>query len=632
MGSESRTETPRGKRLAVLALGALGVVYGDIGTSPLYALRQSFHESFRLTVVPENVLGVLSLVFWALVLVVSVKYVVFVLRADNHGEGGVIALAALVTRMEEGREGSKRFLLLMGLFGAALLYGDGMITPAISVLSAVEGLKVATPVFQPYVVPITVVILVGLFLFQSRGTGRVGRAFGPVILVWFFVIAALGVYQIVREPGVLEAVSPHHAVLYFARNGPRSMLVLGSVFLVVTGGETLYADLGHFGRRPIRATWFTIVLPALLLNYFGQGALLIRDPSAVANPFYRMGPHWAIYPMVAIATAATVIASQAVISGAYSLTKQAIQLGYSPRLRIEHTSEREIGQIYVPEVNWVLMIACVALVIGFKTSSNLAAAYGVAVTTSMIITTILFFHLARDGWHWRLPVALGLSGLFLVVDVSFWTMNLVKIPAGGWFPLVVAGTVYLLMTTWKSGRRLLAARMKARELPLTDFLDNVMHHPPIRVPGTAVFMFTDPQGTPRALLHNLKHNRVLHEQVVVLSVLTENVPHVPETDRVTLVARGKGFYTLILQYGFMDDVDVGRELRKLDGRDGLALKPMATTYFLGRESLVPSPGGPGMARWRERLFAFMSQNARSPTSYFDLPPNQVVEIGARIEL
>ncbi len=632
MEGGSTTGGPTGKRLAVLSLAALGVVYGDIGTSPLYALRESFHESYRMPVAPGNVLGVLSLIFWSLILVISVKYLVFVLRADNRGEGGILALAALVTRMEEGREGSKRLLILLGLFGAALLYGDGMITPAISVLSAVEGLKVATPMFEAYVVPITVVILIGLFLFQRRGTESVGRVFGPVTLVWFSTLAALGIYQIVQEPGVLWAVSPHHAVMFFVHNGLKGMLVLGSIFLVVTGGEALYADMGHFGARPIRLAWFAVVLPALLLNYFGQGALLIRNPAAVENPFYRMGPGWAIYPLVIIATAATVIASQAVISGSYSLAMQSIQLGYSPRLQIEHTSEQEIGQIYIPEVNWALMIACIGLVIGFGSSSNLAAAYGVAVTTTMVITTILFYRLARDGWEWPLPAALGLCSLFLVMDLAFWASNLVKIPAGGWFPLVVAGAIYVLMTTWRSGRRLLASRMKAREIPITDFIDNVMQHPPTRVPGTAVFMFSDPQGTPRALLHNLKHNRVLHEQVIFLAVTTDDVPHVPLSERVTLVPRGKGFYTVIFKYGFMDDLDVARELQKLDGKEGLALQPMTTAYFLGRETLVPSHDGAGLAFWRERLFAFMSHNARSPASYFRLPPNQVVEIGARIEL
>ncbi len=632
MEQGSTGEGPSGKRLAVLSLAALGVVYGDIGTSPLYALRESFHESYSMPVEPTNVLGVLSLIFWSLLLVISVKYLVFVLQADNRGEGGILALASLVTPMEEGREGSRRVLILLGLFGAALLYGDGMITPAISVLSAVEGLQVATPVFQSYVVPITVVILILLFFFQSEGTERVGRVFGPITLVWFLVLGLLGIYQIVQEPSVLWAMSPHHAVRFFTHNGLRGILVLGSVFLVVTGGEALYADMGHFGSKPIRITWFAVVLPGLLLNYFGQGALLIRNPAAIENPFYRMGPEWAVYPMVVMATAATVIASQAVISGSYSLAMQSIRLGYSPRLQIEHTSESEIGQIYIPEVNWALMVACIGLVIGFGSSSNLASAYGVAVTTTMVITTILFYVLAREKWNWPLWAALGLSALFIVVDLAFWLTNLVKIPSGGWFPLVVAAGVFLLMTTWRSGRRLLASRMKARELPIADFIENVMRHPPMRVPGTAIFMFSDPQGTPRALLHNLKHNKVLHEQVVCLAIRGEDVPHVRTADRVTLVPRRHGFFTLILKYGFMDDVDVEREMAKLHGEQGLDLKPMTTTYFLGRETLVPSDDGSGMAFWRERLFAFMSHNARSPAPFFGLPPNRVVEIGARVEL
>jgi KUP system potassium uptake protein len=631
MAEEGNGDGPTGRRLAVLSLAALGVVYGDIGTSPLYAFRESFHESYALPVQAVNVLGVLSLIFWSLVLVISVKYLIFVLRADNRGEGGILALTALVTPMA-ARKGGRRTLLLLGLFGAALLYGDGMITPAISVLSAVEGLRVATPVFTDYVIPITVGILVALFLFQKRGTEGVGKVFGPVTLVWFAMLAVLGVSQIVRQPGVLSAVNPLHALRFFGANGVKGFLVLGSVFLVVTGGEALYADLGHFGARPIRITWFAVVLPALLLNYFGQGALLLRDPTAVENPFYHMGPAWAVYPMVVVATAAAVIASQAIISGSYSLAMQSMQLGYSPRLQIEHTSEREIGQIYMPGINWALAIACIGLVLGFKTSSNLAAAYGVAVTTTMVITTVLFFVLAHERWKWPLPVAAGLSGLFMLMDGSFWLANMTKIPAGGWFPLVVAGSVFLLMTTWRSGRRLLADRMKARELPFADFIGDIVGHPPARVPGTAVFMFSDPDGTPRALLHNLRHNRVLHEQIVSLSVRTEDVPHVPPADRVELTPRPGGFYTLILHYGFMDDIDVPDVLGRLHGQEGLKLKPLATTYFLGRETLVPSSNGSGMAMWRERLFAFMSHNARSPASYFRLPPNQVVELGARIEL
>jgi KUP system potassium uptake protein len=631
MEAAGTKEKASGKRLAVLSLAALGVVYGDIGTSPLYAIRESFHESYALPVDPNNVLGVLSLIFWSLVVVISVKYLVFVLRADNRGEGGILALTALVTPVASGK-GGRRALLLLGLFGAALLYGDGMITPAISVLSAVEGIQVATPVLAEWVIPVTVVILIGLFLFQRRGTEGVGKVFGPVTLVWFTVLATLGLYQIVLEPRVLVAVSPWHAVTFFVHNGVRGFLVLGSVFLVVTGGEALYADMGHFGPRPIRLTWFALVLPALLLNYFGQGALLIRDPGAIDSPFYHTAPDWALVPLVVLATAATVIASQAVISGSFSLAMQSMQLGFSPRLRIDHTSELEKGQIYIPEVNWVLMVACIGLVIGFGSSSNLAAAYGVAVTTTMVITTALFYVLARERWRWPLPVAIGATTVFAVVDVSFWIANLTKIPAGGWFPLAVAGAVFVLMTTWQSGRRLLAGRMKARELPLGDFIESIGRHPPTRVPGTAVFMFSDPEGTPRALLHNLKHNKVLHEQVLSLAVTTEDVPHVDPADRVSLLRRPEGFYSLVVQYGFMDDIDVPAVLRSLDGRDGLRLKPLATTYFLGQETLVPGENGSRMASWRKRLFAFMSHNARSPASFFRLPPSQVVEIGARIQL
>ena len=623
--------TPSGRRLAVLSLAALGVVYGDIGTSPLYAIRESFHESYGLAVTAENVLGVLSLIFWALVLVISVKYLAVVLRADNRGEGGILALTALVAPLHDGRH-HRGLLVVLGLFGAALLYGDGMITPAISVLSAVEGLRVATPVFQRWVVPLTCVVLVGLFLFQRRGTEGVGKVFGPITLVWFAVLAALGVYQIAREPSVLTAVLPTHAVAFFVHNRLRGFLVLGSVFLVVTGGEALYADMGHFGTRPIRLMWFAVVLPALLLNYFGQGALLVRTPSAIENPFYRMGPPWAVYPLVGLATAATVIASQAVISGSFSLAMQSVQLGYSPRLGIEHTSASEFGQIYIPAVNWALMLACIGLVVGFGSSSALAAAYGVAVTTTMVITTLLFYAVAREHWGWSRPVALGVASLFMVVDLSFWAANLTKIPAGGWFPLLVAGVVFLLMTTWKTGRRVLARRMKAREIPLADFLESIRAHPPARVCGTAVFMFRDADSTPRALLHNLKHNKVLHEQVVLLSVVTEAAPRIPASERVTVLAWGQGFSSVIVHYGFMEDADVPSVLRELDGRDGLRLKPMETTYFLGRETLVPSDDGSGMLFWRERLFAFMSHNARPPTTFFRLPPNQVVEIGARVEL
>jgi KUP system potassium uptake protein len=576
---------------------------------------------------------VLSLIFWSLILVISIKYLVLILRADNRGEGGILALTTLVTPIASlGHRGSRRPLVLLGLFGAALLYGDGMITPAISVLSAVEGLEVAAPVLQPFVIPITVAILVALFLFQSRGTEGVGRVFGPVTAVWFVTLATLGISQIMRAPIILTAVNPLHAIGFFLANGGRAFLVLGSVFLVVTGGEALYADMGHFGRRPTRLTWYAFVLPALLLNYFGQGALLLLQPQAIENPFYRMGPQWATYPLIVMATAATVIASQAVISGSFSLAMQSVQLGYSPRLEIVHTSARERGQIYIPPVNWALMLACIALVVGFGSSSNLAAAYGVAVTTTMVVTTVLFYVLARERWHWPLWLSLIVAGFFLLIDLAFWGANLLKIPAGGWFPLVAAAIVFTLMTTWRRGRQILQERMGARELQLDEFLENLRKFPPPRVPGTAVFMFGKTDATPRALLHNLEHNKVLHEQVVFLAVLTEEVPHVDRDARVTIVPRGPGFYSIILRYGFMEDVDVPAELALLDGRDGLQLKRLETTYFLGRENLIPTRDRKGMALWREYLFVVMSRNARGATEFFRLPPNRVVELGAQIEL
>jgi KUP system potassium uptake protein len=576
---------------------------------------------------------VLSLIFWSLILVISIKYLVLILRADNRGEGGILALTTLVTPIASlGHRGSRRPLVLLGLFGAALLYGDGMITPAISVLSAVEGLEVAAPVLQPFVIPITVAILVALFLFQSRGTEGVGRVFGPVTAVWFVTLATLGISQIMRAPIILTAVNPLHAIGFFLANGGRAFLVLGSVFLVVTGGEALYADMGHFGRRPTRLTWYAFVLPALLLNYFGQGALLLLQPQAIENPFYRMGPQWATYPLIVMATAATVIASQAVISGSFSLAMQSVQLGYSPRLEIVHTSARERGQIYIPPVNWALMLACIALVVGFGSSSNLAAAYGVAVTTTMVVTTVLFYVLARERWHWPLWLSLIVAGFFLLIDLAFWGANLLKIPAGGWFPLVAAAIVFTLMTTWRRGRQILQERMGARELQLDEFLVNLRKFPPQRVPGTAVFMFGKTDATPRALLHNLEHNKVLHEQVVFLAVLTEEVPHVDRDARVTIVPRGPGFCSIILRYGFMEDVDVPAELALLDGRDGLQLKRLETTYFLGRENLIPTRDRKGMALWREYLFVVMSRNARGATEFFRLPPNRVVELGAQIEL
>ncbi|HYH79739.1 MAG TPA: potassium transporter Kup [Longimicrobium sp.] len=622
-------EQPTGRYLFILSFAALGVVYGDIGTSPLYAMREAFRPETGITPTPGNVLGILSLIFWALILVISIKYLAFVMQADNRGEGGMIALTALVVprKADTGKAG---ILVMLGLFGASLLYGDSMITPAISVLSAVEGLEVATPFFTPYVVPITIVILVGLFVVQRHGTGGIGRVFGPVTLLWFLVLGTLGAIEIARHPAVLTAVNPVHAVRFFIVNRAAAFFVLGSVFLAVTGGEALYADMGHFGRRPIRITWFALVLPALVLNYFGQGALIINDPAAVEHPFFLLAPGWATYPLVTLATAATVIASQAVISGAFSLTRQAMQLGYLPRVHIEHTSSREIGQIYIPGVNWLLMLACIGLVAGFRESSSLANAYGVAVTTDMVFTTLLFAAVARKRWHWSWWRVGALGAAFLVVDLAFWGANLEKIPHGGWFPLVVAAVIFAGMTTWKTGRRILSSRMHATTLPFELFLQDVERRSPPRVPGTAVFMYGNPDGTPPALLHNLVHNKVLHERVVLLTVDTQEIPLVAEEERVEVKELGSGFYRVVVRYGFVEEPDIPAALARVS-MPGLDLRPMSTSYFLGRETLIPS-SKPGMAMWREHLFSVMSRNARTATSFYRLPPNRVVELGAQIEL
>lgn len=628
-GGPARQSPPSGKALGLLSLTALGIVYGDIGTSPLYAIRESFLAEHGVPVATETVLGVLSLVLWSLILVISVKYLGFILRADNHGEGGILALAARATAMGQGAANSHPWLVALGLFGTALLYGDGAITPAISVLSAIEGLEVATPIFAPFVLPITIAILVVLFASQRFGTALVGRAFGPVTLLWFGTLAVLGTAQLIREPSVLAAVDPRHAVRLFMDHGFHAFLVLGSVFLVVTGGEALYADLGHFGRRPIRLAWFAIVLPALLLNYFGQGALLIHDPAAATNPFYQMTPGWALYPVVGIATAATVIASQALISGAFSLTMQATQLGCIPRVTIEHTSASMFGQIYIPVVNWALMVACIALVVGFGSSSNLAAAYGVAVTTTMVITTLLFAVVARERWRWSRWVVGGITGAFLVVDLAFWAANLLKIPHGGWFPLVVGGLLMTVMTTWRRGRAILTERVKSAVIPAADFVGQIERHPPNRVPGIAVFLYSHSGATPPALLHNLKHNRVLHEHVLLVSVATEDRPTVPAQLRAHVTALGGGLQQVVLRYGFMEEPDVPADLRK--AAIGVELKPMNTTYFLGRETIVRSRTH-RMARWRVALFRVMNRNALSASAFFRLPPNRVVELGAQIEL
>ena len=626
---------PRGKALAALAVGALGVVYGDIGTSPLYALRECFEGAHGVPPTPENVLGVLSLVFWAMTFVVSFKYVAMVMRADNRGEGGVLALVALVSKHETSRRG-RRALVLLGLFGAALLYGDGAITPAISVLGAVEGLSVAAPALHDAVVPLAVVILVALFAFQRRGTAAVGAVFGPVMLVWFAAIAVLGVRGVLLDPSVLLAFSPAYGASFFARNGAQGFLVLGGVVLVITGGEALYADMGHFGKRPIRLAWFAVALPALFLNYLGQGAILLHDPAAARNPFYLLAPGWALYPLIGIATVAAIVASQALISGAYSLTRQAVQLGYSPRVTIRHTSSREIGQIYLPEVNAALGAATVALVLGFRSSSSLAAAYGIAVTGTMTITTLLFHRVARDRWRWPRRRVWPLTILFLGVDLAFFGANLVKIEEGGWFPIVAAAAIFSALATWKRGREELARMMEGAGLPLDLFLRDMGRRPLQRVPGTAVFLTGNTATVSPVLLHHLKHLKVLHERVVLTSLLTREVPAVPEEERVTVKDLGHGFIQVIARYGFMETPNVPRLFESLPARAApgeprLEIKPMETTFFLGRETLLPT-GRATMARWRKRLFIIMARNAQTASAFFGLPPNRVVEMGAQVEL
>ncbi|MFL5348453.1 MAG: potassium transporter Kup [Hyalangium sp.] len=618
----------------MLALGALGVVYGDIGTSPLYALRECFSGPHGIHPTPDNVMGVLSLIFWALITIVSVKYLLFVMRADNRGEGGILALMALVMHRPRGARAphpARPVLLTLGLFGAALLYGDGLITPAISVLSAVEGLSVATPVFESFIIPITLVVLLVLFLVQRHGTGGIGIVFGPLMCVWFLTLAVLGVAELVHNPTVLWALSPVYAVRFFMANGGQGFLVLGAVFLVVTGGEALYADMGHFGYKPIRSAWFMLVLPALMLNYLGQGALLLRDAEGARNPFYLLAPGWALYPLVVLSTVATVIASQALISGAFSITRQAMQLGYCPRMEVVHTSAEEKGQIYLPGLNFMLLVGVVLLVLGFRTSSALAAAYGIAVTATMAITTVLSYVVFRERWNVRRAVALPVAGLLLAVDVSFFGANAVKIADGGWFPLALGVAIFTLMTTWKRGREILAAKLRAASMDLKDLLESFKgEHAPLRVPGTAVFMTGNPEGSPPALLHNLKHNKVLHEQVVLLTILAEDVPHVVGDERVEVNPLEQGFVRVIARYGFMENPSIPDILKR--GREqGLQFQLMSTSFFLGRETLIPAKK-PGMPVWREALFSWMSRNARSATAFFRIPPNRVVELGTQVEL
>jgi len=626
-----KTNSPKGRYLAGLMLGALGVVYGDIGTSPLYALRECFHATHGVMPTPANVMGVLSLIFWSLILVVSVKYLGFVLRADNKGEGGILSLLALAFGdLLQGHSRSRTAVVVLGIFGAALLYGDGVITPSISVLSAIEGLGVATHKLDHFILPITILVLVGLFAGQKFGSGRVGKVFGPVMVVWFVVLSVLGVKGILLAPEVLKSVSPWHALHFILENRFAAFVVMGAVFLAVTGAEALYADLGHFGAKPIRRTWFVFVLPALLLNYFGQGALLIVQPEARVNPFYLLAPSWALYPLVALATAATVIASQALISGAFSITMQAIQLGYLPRMEVRHTSSEERGQIYLPLVNSMLLISCICLVLGFRSSSALSAAYGLAVTLDMLITTTLFYFAARRLWGWSALRTGMLCAGFLVLELVFFSANSLKILHGGWFPLLAATVVFTVMLTWKQGRRLLGERLSASLLPFEVFLEGIRNSRAHRVRGTAVFMSGNPSGTPLALLHNLKHNKVLHERVLLLTLLTVEEPHVAAADRLKVEPLTDGFWRVSVRIGFMEKPEVPAILT-LCAAQGLPINPDDTTYFLSRETIL-STTLPGMARWRERLFAFLSRNAQPATTFFGLPANRVVELGMQVEL
>jgi len=628
--------TGHNSRLLPLTLTALGVVYGDIGTSPLYAMRECFFGSHSVPPTYENVVGVLSLIIYALLLVVSLKYVALVLRADNQGEGGILALTALIPGRGVGRRGSstrlavgRPVLIALGIFGTALLYGDGMITPAISVLGAIEGLEVVTPLFSPYVVPITVAILIGLFSIQKFGTHRVGGLFGPIVIVWFVAIAALGVLWIGREPAVLGAFDPRHAITFFRANGFMGFAVLGAVFLVVTGGEALYADMGHFGRNPIRLAWFALVLPSLVLNYLGQGALLLINPAAT-HPFFMLAPSWALIPLVVIATAAATIASQALISGSFSITRQAVQLGLAPRLDVEHTSAREMGQVYVPRVNWALMVATVAIVIGFGSSGAMAAAYGIAVTLTMIITVLLLYIVMTERWHWPKPAALAVMTTFLVIDLAFFGANALKIMQGGWLPLVVAMVLFTVMTTWRRGRQIVAERLASRAVPLADFFATVDSTQPARVSGTAVYMSAQATGMPTALVHNLQYNKVLHERVIILTVATVQQPHASPDDRVAVEVLGHGLFNVRLQYGFMEDPDVPAALAEAADR-GLRFDPADVVYFLGRQTILVTDRE-GMALWREKLFVLMSRNAVRATAYFHLPPERVVELGVQVEM
>ncbi len=619
-----------GERLAVLALAALGVVYGDIGTSPLYAVKEVFAGNHPIPVTDANIFGSLSLFFWALIIVVSVKYVSFIMRADNRGEGGIMALIALALHDAQGKPGRAKAIMIIGILGAAMFYGDGMVTPAISVLSAVEGLEVATPAFKPFVIPLTMVVLFVLFFVQRHGTATVGAAFGPVMLIWFGTLALLGLYNVIDHPAIFAALNPAYGLEFLLENKAMALVAMGNVVLAVTGAEALYADMGHFGRKPIQRAWFAFVLPALVLNYFGQGALILAEPEAASSPFFHLAPDWALYPLVGLATLATVIASQAVISGAFSVTRQAMQLGFVPRMEVQHTSEKEAGQIYLPAVNWGLMLAVMILVLGFKSSNNLAAAYGIAVTGDMVITSLLATVVAAKVWKWGWIRAAVLFACFLAVELVFLAANILKIPDGGWFPLVAGMGVFILMTTWKRGRQLLSDRLKGERLELGMFLDSLASSMPTRVAGTSVFLNADPKGVPHALLHNLMHNKVLHERVVLVSVQFFDVPFVPDIDRVEVRQLQENFWSVIVQYGFKDEPDIPAALQ-LCADSGLAFSSLETSYFIGRETLIPRLNSE-LAFWREKIFIAMFRNAGSATAFFKIPSNRVVELGTQVVL
>ena len=617
---------------AALTLAALGVVYGDIGTSPLYAVKETFAPEHGFALSVENILGGLSAIFWALMIVVTLKYVVLVMRADNRGEGGTMALIALASAAVRERPELRLFIVTLGLFGASLFYGEAVLTPAISVVSAVEGLAVGAKALQPWVLPAAVGVIVALFWFQKRGTAAVGALFGPVCVLWFFSLGAVGIWNIALNPVVLEALDPRHALSFVTGHGFASFVVLGAVLLAFTGAEALYADMGHFGRWPIRIAWFGLVLPGLVLNYFGQGAVLIANPKAIENPFYLAYPGWALYPMVALATAATVIASQATITGAYSLTRQAIQLGFLPRMNVVQTSARQYGQIYIPTINWALLVLVLAAVLGFGNSSNLASAYGVAVTGTMTVTTVLTFFVIRFGWGYPLALCIVATAFFLVIDVTFFSSALLKFMHGGWFPLILGLGMFTLMMTWRRGREILFDRLRAASVPLEAFLKSLFLEPPHRIPGTAIFLTAAPEAVPHALLHNLNHNKVLHEQVVFLTVEIRDVPWVPFEERVKIQRLGHGCWRVHVRFGFMNRPDVSRALEVCESL-GLELDPMQTSFFLSREKIVPvRTNGKGMATWREHLFAAMARNAGNVTDYFNIPTNRVIELGTRVEI